>query len=1600
MQEQKLSAVRRALVAIDDLKRRLREEEAAKREPIAVIGMGCRLPGSVDGPDAFWELLAGGRDAIVEVPPDRWNADAFYDPDPNVVGKSSSRWGGFVDDIDRFDAAFFGISPREAASLDPQQRLLLEVTWEAIENAAIAPGEVANTDTGVYVGICNSDYSHMQQVALDRIDAFSGTGNHFNMAAGRLSYFLDCQGPSVAVDTACSSSLVAADLAIHAMRRGECGLALVGGVNAILTPVGQVCASRMGYMAADGRCKAYDGRADGFVRGEGCVMLVLRRLSDAVACGDRIYAVITGTAVNQDGRTNGITAPNAPSQASVIRKALASAGVDASKVGYVEGHGAGTALGDAIELEALRETVGEAGDMPCYVGSVKSNVGHLESAAGVAGLAKAILAIHHGEIPPTLHVETANPPAPLDGSRLRLARGRSPWPDPERRVAGVSGFGWSGTNAHLIVESPRPEARRESEAPEPDARPQLLLLSANSEAALAEATSRASASLRERPTLALADAAHTLQVGRGRFPYRTAAVVRDRDDALRVLDGDEPQRWRTRACDDQDRPVVFMFPGVGDHYPSMGAGLYRTEPVFRDALDRSLGVMGEDPGADVRRWLLDPVDRPQGAALDFRAMVRGRRAQGASELDSTRLAQPAVFAVEYAMAELLRAHGLRPDALIGHSIGEWVAACVAGVFELEDAVAAVCERTRRIDALPGGAMTAVGLEEGELGALLPEGVSVAAVNAPELCVASGPASGVEALERALDERGATYRRLPTTHAFHSEALRPAVAPLRDMVAGMTLRPPRIPIVSNAEARFLTADEARDPDYWAEHLVRTVRFSEGLADLERQLHPILIEAGPGQSLSGFARQLPRPDGDRRVVVPTLRHAYDGRPDEEVFLTALGELWIEGARLDWRAGRSHEGRKTVGLPTYPFERQRHWLEDEAPAPSAAASPDPEPSSDSAARSQWLGCWRQAPLPRESAWTERARGRCALVVGDAERVPLLDALLERLEGAGVHVVRATAGPAFESDGEDRYRLRLGEREDYAALFDALDGAMRGPDLLIQTGALWPAGATPDLAAAKERCFHHLIALAQALGDRRRTSPLAVRILSNGLHDVLGSEVHDPERALLLGPCRVIPSEYEDVECANLDVADPVDVTPDGAYVERLAALCCTRLDARVVALRAGYAWVQTYERVELEPAGEDLLRPGGTFLVTGGLGGIGLAIAERWAAATQGTFVLLGRTGLPDPSEWDRLLAGDSLDAALRERILGVRRIEANGGTAHVMQVDVADARAVREAIRETVRRFGGLDGVVHAAGVPGAGLIQLKDREVADAVLRPKLEGTRALLDALSREERVVDFLVLFSSEAALFGPVGQVDYAAANAYLGALASQAPPVARRVVTLDWSVWQHDAWQDRMLEAFPELAARSREIRERIGISFDEGVEAIARALASGFSRLAVSTQPPGTATRTYMALADAGAPAGATARPAARHPRPSLSTAFVAPRDEVEAAIADIWQDLLGFESIGVHDDFLQLGGHSLLATQVVARVRDRFAFDLPVRRIFEAPTIAGLSESVSERTERAARPAAITIAPRIEERERERIRLRVEAMSEAELDRELALIRSA
>lgn len=1455
---------------------------------VAVVGMSGRFPGAASV-DAFWENVRNGVESITRFSAEELAADGV-DPallhHPRFVNA-----GGALDGIELFDAGLFGYNPREAEILDPQHRVFLECAWESLEDAGCDPSRYAGL-IGVYAGTGPSTYQARLHADPQLAALLGGTqlsiANEKDHLTTRVAYKLDLRGPAVTVQTTCSSSLVAVVLACQSLLTEQCDAALAGGVSIVVPQRTGYVYSEGGILSPDGHCRAFDARARGAVGGNGCGIVVLKRLDDALADGDHVRAVIAGAAINNDGSGKvGYTAPSIDGQAKVIARAHAMAGTSPDDIGYVEAHGTGTPLGDPIEVAALTQAFRTGTDRRgyCALGSVKTNVGHLDAAAGVAGLIKTVLAVERAEIPPSLHYHEPNPALELADSPFYVNDELRTWP-PTRR-AGVSSFGIGGTNAHVVVEQAPPPVPAA-----PGRAQQLLVLSARSPEALDAQTANLAAHLEQHRELDLADVAHTLQSGRVALAHRRALVASDCARAAAALRGPLP----TGAATGSAPPVAFLLPGQGAQHVGMAGGLYAAEPLFRDAVDHAAELLRQPLGLDLRELVSGAAEHDVARATEL--------------LRQTAVAQPALFAVEYALARLWMRWGVTPVALLGHSVGEYVAACLSGVLSFEDALLLVAERGRLMQEQPPGAMLAIALGEDAVRPMLGDALSLAAINGPALCVVSGPEDAVRGLERALAMRGLPGSRLHTSHAFHSATMDAVVEPLAARVRAVARGAPRIPWVSNLHGGWIDAGEAADPAYWAAHLRSCVRFADGLETLLEDPDLVLLEVGPGQTLTRLARSHPAATG--RAPIAGLPHATDRADDAEHVVGALGRLFLAGVTVDWSAFQAAAPRRRVPLPRYPFERRRYWI-DARPREAEAVASQPVGKAGTPDEWVWVPTWR-----RTTARTPGAGGGPWLLFDDGGALGTQVASM--LAARGDAIVRVGAGARYARRAAGDVELDPGDRAGYGELVRALraDGLM--PARVVH---LW------GLRGSGRASFYSLLFLAQALVESGHAEPLEIAVVTSGAYDVTGDEPLRPEAALALGPCKVIPQEHPQIRCRSVDFTRSADAA------SLVAELIGDDAD-RVVAYRGGHRWVQGFERLAPTAVAPQpgLLRDGATVLVTGGLGAVGLALAEVLARTSRPNLVLVGRSAVPKRDAWEAWVGAHGDGDAVSRKIRGMRRLERLGSIVVAESADVSDPQQLAAVVERARARFGAVHGIVHAAGATEAdafGAIAQTTTAACERHFAPKVDALDVLDAAFAGDE--LDFRVLVSSLSSLLGGLGFVAYASANAYMDAFAVARARGGARWTSVGWDGWDFGG----------EPAGR------RLALTRDEGMLVFERLLAaSPQAHVAVSTGDLEDRIAQWVRLDSVRR----QPPPAALHERPRLQSAYEAPGDDVERFVAEVWQALLGIERIGLHDNFFELGGHSLLAVQAASRLRDAFRVDVSVHALFEAPTVAGLAAAIS------------------------------------------------
>ena len=1516
---------------------------------IAVIGMTGRYPKSKNL-DEFWQNLRNGVELITFMSDEELEAEGVapsHYNNPNYV-KSA---GGVLDDIELFDASFFDYTPREADSMDPQHRIFLECAWEVLENAGYDPEKYPGA-IGVYASLSMNSYLlhnlYSNREFLESLGGFNiMVANDKDFLTTRASYKFNLTGPSMVVQTACSASLVALCQAVQSLLSYQCDMALAGGISIGVPKTGYVY-QQGGIASPDGHCRTFDAKAAGTFGGNGVGIVILKRLADALADGDHIHAVVKGAAMNNDGSLKvGYTAPSVDGQAEVITMAQALAGITADTIGYIEAHGTGTELGDPIEIAALtkafRATTNKKGY--CGIGSVKTNMGHLDAAAGISGFIKAVLTLENKEIPPSLNFEKPNPKIDFGNSPFYVNHKLSEFKKGDHpRRAGVSAFGIGGTNAHVVLEeAPERERSGDSRAA------QLLVLSAKTSTALDSMTANLASHFKNNPDCNLADAAYTLQQGRKAFKYRRIVVCQDFQDAKNVLESGDRKRVVTATREPGNKGVAFMFPGQGAQHVNMGKELYETEPKFREVVDKCCEVLKPHLNLDLRD-ILYPKDADTESAT--------------KKLTQTAITQPALFVIEYALAQLWISWGIRPQAMIGHSIGEYVAACLAGVFSLADALVLVAERGRLMQSMPAGSMVAVSRPAVEVVPLLKEKLSLAAVNAPGLCVVSGPTEEIDKFEKELKEKKIDVRRLHTSHAFHSEMMDPILEPFTKQVANFKPAAPKIPFISNVTGTWITSEQATDPSYWAQHLRQAVKFAAGAQELLKEPSRVLLEAGPGRTLNSLAGmtqlELRKEHKDldfNQLIVSSMRHPEDAQSDLQFLLSTVGRLWLAGVELNWSKFYENEKRHRIPLPTYPFERERYWIEPKMNGTDQAAN-EPVVLGKKEDIADWfyVPVWKQSfPSPmieREIPDDEKA---CWLVFADA--AGLGEEIMHGLVKEKQNVVTVLAGENFEKVDAQRFLINPRSPEDYDALIRDLCSQEKTPEKIVH---MWGVTSPGDLTAGNGKiksaqvfAFFSLLYLAQALGKANVTHSIQLTVITNNMQEVTGDEVLFPEKATVLGACKVIPQEYLNIICQSLDIVLPEsDDWQRLRLVKQLTQEITSKQSDLVVAYRGNQRWVQTFDAMPVgETEGQPAhLRKGGVYLITGGLGRIGLVLAKYLAQTVQAKLILTSRNGLPPKDEWEKWLANHDENDTTSQKIRKVLDLEKLGAEVLPVKADSANLDEMKAAVDMAKKKFATIHGVIHAAGVlVGGKFNSIADTNKADceAQFRPKIDGLIVLKKILKGQK--LDFCLLFSSISSVLGGLGFLAYSAANLFMDAFAR----VQNRKNGVPWVSVNWDAWQ------FGEVKQSNNAARADLAdlaLMPDEGVEVFGRVLSfDPLSQIIVSTGDLQARINKWVKLESIRKNEGTEkVESQPRHSRPTLQEDYVAPTNDLEQTLADIWQELFGIDKIGIQDNFFELGGHSLLATSVGSRVRDAFQVELSLQSFFEKPTIAELANVILEK----------------------------------------------
>lgn len=1514
---------------------------------VAIIGMSGRFPQSEDI-NEFWSNLKNGIEGITFFTDDELieeGLDPEFIRNPNYVKAK-----GIVKNAEYFDAEFFGYSPREAQLMDPQIRFLHECAWEALEDAGYA---CENKSTvGLFVSSSNNYYwmNNVANQCRGQVDDFSiNILNDRDFLSTHISYKLNLTGPSVTIQTACSSSMIAVITAIDNINNGKCEMALAGGVS-ITYP------NKMGYLyqegminSPDGHCRAFDTDAKGTLMGNGIGLVVLKNLEKAVQNRDNIYAVIKGSAVNNDGNEKiGYTAPSINGQAKVIQEAQKNAGIKSEDISYIETHGTGTVLGDPIEIEGLTQAFDTQEKQICAIGSVKTNVGHLDAAAGITGIIKTALAIKNRLIPPILHYKKPNPGIDFNDSPFFVNTELSEWnPDGRPIYAGVSSFGIGGTNAHMILgEAP---VIQEQEALIPN---NLVVISARTEKALEKATINLKEYLENNSNINMLDFSYTLQNGRKAFPCRRMFVCDTQEDAIEILSSGHQttqssrvvRKLHTNRVENENKNIVFMFSGLGSQYINMGLELYEKEESFRNHLNYCFDILKtlDNRGIDYMH-ILYPQGESAASEMQF-------------NLNDIDIAQPIVFCFEYATAKMLGGWGINPTALVGYSFGEYAAACLAGVFSVEDALKIILYRGYLISQLPKGAMLSVPKSKEQIMPLL-NSVNLAIDNGLS-CIVSGKISDVKAFEKMLNQKSIMCMYIDTSHALHSKELASIALEFENMIKGIKLNVPKIRYVSNLTGSWITDEQATDANYWARHMMETVRFNDDVQTLiSENNETIFIEIGSGNDLSQMLIRCMNDTSKRHKVINTIRPAQRKVSDIKYLLNRIGELWLSGVSVDWSKLSWNKVAKRISLTSYPFERNYYWLDRIAD------------NTESELKSKWFfgkkknmeewfysKSWERLALRSEREDAEDNTERWLIFSGNE---PIEQLFINKMIEYGKEIIVIEKGAIYEKVNNNRFIFNPCQRIEYNLLFEELCKQDMAPDGILHMWTLTNNSFDEEnidtVKSSIDNGFYSLLYIAQAIGTYNIVKDITIKLISNNVFDIIGGDLKKPENSTAYAPIKIIPLEYDNIKCYGIDI----NVMQQGDLEESRQVKLITEdilfnKNEKIVAFRGCYRWVPTIKRISLnKPQNKGgYLVNDGVYVITGGLGGMGLTIAKDLAREVKAKIILIGRTQLPDPATWSEYKDREVYDEVIASKIEKLIEIKKYGSEIEVINADVSDFEVMETLSDELFKKYGRINGIYHTAGVAEYdGVIQNKQYEQVERILAPKVYGT-LIINKLFKD---LDFIFMCSSLATVIyhTKVGQVAYCAANEFIDAFGSyKVANSYENTYVVNWADWQDVGMSVQSAEHWGQkLNMQNAQKILEDGISPNEGIGVIDTVLANKFNHVMASPEDlitkidlyNKTGTTTLAEILDENRGENEF------YQRPNLSSEYIAPVTEVEHQLCKIWEKLFGITQIGIKDDFFELGGDSLKAITAISQIHKIVNIRLTLAEFLKRSTISDFIE---------------------------------------------------
>lgn len=1474
------------------------EDQNIPEGAIAIIGMACRFPGAKNI-SQFWHNLANGVNSITT-----FSKEELEDPAAWIEAENYVPARGLVADADMFDAPLFGLTPKEAGVMDPQQRLFLQTCLECLEDAGYDPSS-SGSSIGLFAGSDPSSYEADIRTNpklasnLDHLEILIGNGPGF--FSTKVSYLLNLQGPSISVQTTCSTSLTAIHLACQSLLGFECNSALAGGCS-IPTPLkAGHFHTQDGPLSPDGFCRAFDEKAAGTVIGSGAGAVLLKRLDDALRDGDHVYAIIRGSAFNNDGSAKvGFTAPSVEGQTRVIREAMNFAEIEPNQISFVETHGTGTKLGDPIEVEALRQAFGPLAQESVILGAVKTNIGHCNAAAGVAGVIKTALSIHHQTLVPTLNFEKPNPALDLEDSPFKVLTQSQAWQAPER-IAGVSSFGLGGTNVHAILSQPPTPASSATSSG-----PYLLTLSAHTEGALIRKRIALQEYLKSNSAVNLADLTYTLNAGRKDWHIRQAISFEDTEQAVENLN-----QKRAYKPNSDNNALVFLFPGQGADYPDFGAALYHQSDVFKNAVDQCSQLLESE---------LD---------LLFSDLLFSNDPQDLEKLKQPTYWQPAIFVCEYALAQYWLSQGLQPASLMGHSIGEYVGATLAGVFNLEDALKLIALRGRETQKITKGSMLAVIADEATLAPYLSAEVEHAAQNGPSVQVLAGTTQAIQAADALLKTEGIQTISLPGEYAFHSHLMEPVAQALRTYLQSIHLNNLQIPLISNLTGDWLSNEQAKDPNYWVQHTRSTVQFNRGLERLVANSDCIFLEVGPGQVLSKLVSRHPK--GKLAAIASADDHNLLSLLGLKA---AFGKLWEQGMPINWNFYYQDQQRQKLSLPTYPFDSVRYWILEESPDLELAV----DPLTVRSPFEQWFyqPSWRQAPLLTIGDFDP---ANTWLVFSEADGISAQFA--QKMREKGHQVLQVTPGSSFQKQSDQQFSLPFEDHQAYAKLLQHLVAAEKIPTRVIfelPSTALTTSNALPHH-------FNAIIHWAQAMDSQAHQNQQSIQIITRNLQNFGLQAPQAPSQATALGAAWVIPKEMPQLQCGVIDI----DANEDSkmALTSLTAELAQSNICEQLV-LRQGIRWEPCYQSIQL-PKDTPGLQQKPLLVFANGLQPLGLALAKYFFENYQAKTVLLDRSFFPKPEEWSEWLAEQGENDAISKLICDFQALGPAAEQISIVQAQLHNTAKLQDALSAIQSQHGDIDGLFYLEAPMEPGLIQMKPAMAVSRLLETRIK------DLLPLQELTIapKLLLLFSENLAESG-MGRAEQAGLHSFQDHFVRVLKAKGLNAKTLSLGTHQ---WEDRA-DASHGSASSQRQLnkkRELFGMTVEEcgrAVSALGGLLPHHFI----------VSTRDYDAVLEqqrhfTAATMGvseSTETVTGLHARPDLSSEYLAPRNDVENLMAELWQSYFDIEAIGVDDNFFELGGHSLLAVQLLAKINDTFASQLTMQVLFDTPSIAGLSQSLAQK----------------------------------------------